>query len=210
MKNMCPLCGEHNETMEHLFLKCHFARAIWFDTPLSFMMDIDQHTSSSSCWEYWMGKRIDGLIELEHIIYMGLVLWYIWKTRDGKIFKYYIPCAEDVVKKIQFSHLEWINSLEENLEVQHSHLNQVDTSSNGHDSDIDVRIFCDGAMSEEDSRLGIGCIAYRNDSIVMAKLAKCKNGDNPLMAEVLAIEEALDLAIQCGWRKVGFFLVIPK
>ena len=53
--------------------------------------------------------------------------------------------------------------------------------------------------------LGLGCIAYKNDSVVMTKLAKHKNGDNPLMAEVLAIEEALDLAIKCGWRKVGFF-----
>ena len=25
------------------------------------------------------------------------------------------------------------------------------------------------------------------------------------MVEVLAVEEALDLAVQCGWRKVGFF-----
>ena len=39
----------------------------------------------------------------------------------------------------------------------------------------------------------------------MAKLAKRKNVDSPLMVEGLAIEEALDLAIQCGWRKVGFF-----
>ena len=41
IENMCPSCVEHNETMEHLFLKCHFACALVFDTPLSFMMDID-------------------------------------------------------------------------------------------------------------------------------------------------------------------------
>ena len=72
-----------------------------------------------------------------------------------------------MVKKIQFLHLEWINFLEENLKVQYSHLSQVDTSSNEHDSDIDVCIFCDGAVSKEDSRLGIGCIAYRNDDVII-------------------------------------------
>lgn len=50
----------------------------------------------------------------------------------------------------------------------------MDASSNEHDNDIEVRIFCDGAMNKEGSRLGVGCIAYRNDAVVMAKLAKYK------------------------------------
>lgn len=39
----------------------------------------------------------------------------------------------------------------------------------------------------------------------MAKISKCRNGILPLMVEVLAIEEAMELAIQCGQRKKGFF-----
>lgn len=27
-ENVCHPCGEQNETMDHLFLKCHFASAI--------------------------------------------------------------------------------------------------------------------------------------------------------------------------------------
>ena len=83
----------------------------------------------------------------------------------------------------------------------------MDTSSNEHDNDIEVLIFCDGAVNKEASRLG-ACIAYKNDGVVMAKLAKFKeykDGDTPLMVEVLAVEVALNLAVQCGWRKVGFF-----
>ena len=96
------------------------------------------------------------------------------KNKKRKNLQIQYPGTEDVVKKIQLSYLEWINSLEENREVQHSHLVQVDTSSNEHDNDIEVCIFCDGAVNKEASRLGVGCIAYRNDAIVMAKLAKFK------------------------------------
>ena len=84
---MCHLFGEQNETMDHLFLKCHFPCTIWFDTALSYMMDIDPHTSFTSWREYWLRKRIDGSIELERILYMNFILWHIWKTRNEKMFR---------------------------------------------------------------------------------------------------------------------------
>ena len=82
---------------------------------------------------------------------------------------------------------------------------QLDTSTNNQDLDIDVRIFCDGAVNKEANKLGVGCIAYNKDGSILTRLSKRIEGDSPIMAEILAIEEALDLAIQYGWRKVGFF-----
>ena len=71
--------------------------------------------------------------------------------------------------------------------------------------DIDVCIFCDGAVNKEANKLRLRCIAYSKDGSILTRLSKRIEGDSTIMAEILAIEEALDFAIQHGWRKVGFF-----
>lgn len=50
INNICHMCGEHNETIEHFFFKCDFARAIWYGTMLSFIMDNREHASFMSRW----------------------------------------------------------------------------------------------------------------------------------------------------------------
>lgn len=46
IENVCCLCGELNETTEHIFLKHHFARTIWFGSSLSFLIG-NSNTDSS-------------------------------------------------------------------------------------------------------------------------------------------------------------------
>ena len=113
--------------------------------------------------------------------------------------------GENVVQSINLAHTEWISSLEKTQGDQNLVDGQLTTSTNNQDLDLDVRIFCDGAVNKEANKLGVGCIAYSKDGSILTRLSKEIEGDSAIMAEILAIEKALDLAIQHGRRKVGFF-----
>lgn len=46
--------------------------------------------------------------------------------------------------------------------------------------------------------IGIGFIAYDSNGIILAKISKCINGNVVRLVEVIAVEEALELAVHCG------------
>lgn len=102
---MCHLCGKWNETIEHLFLRRQFARAILSGSPLVFTMGSISHTTFTSWWKFWMEKKKEGIIDQEHIIYMSIVLWYIWLARNEKVFNNIILVKGEIVQK--FSLLIW-------------------------------------------------------------------------------------------------------
>lgn len=61
----CPLCGDHEETIDHVFRTCALPKAIWFGIPLSLRMDdINAHNILSwllrNC-AGWLEKGEDGL-----------------------------------------------------------------------------------------------------------------------------------------------------
>lgn len=80
--------GKPNESMEHLFLKCHFAHAIWYGRPFSFMMDNNIHSSFKAWWKSWIERKKIRPKNMEHIICMSFVLLYIWRARSDKIFRH--------------------------------------------------------------------------------------------------------------------------
>ena len=54
-----------------------------------------------------------------------------------------------MVQSINLTHTEWISSLEKTHGDQNLIDGQLATSTNKQDLDIDVRIFCDGAVNKE-------------------------------------------------------------
>lgn len=95
-----------------------------------------------------------------------------------------------MIMRIILSHKEWICSLEPIMFRIWIYT---------------FRIFCHGTMNEEANKLGVRCIAYNKNSVVLARLSIRMERDSTLMLEILAIKKALELALQNGWRKVGFF-----
>lgn len=75
---------------------------------------------------------------------------------------------------------------------------QVSLNSVPPENEANVQIFCDGAVDEDSNQLGIGCIAYNNVDESWrwdcSQLTNINDGDSPLAAEILAIEEAVEMA----------------
>lgn len=53
--------------------------------------------------------------------------------------------------------------------------------------DIDVQIFCDGAVRKEVNRMGIDCIAYDRHGTILATISKWTHGDFPTLAEIFLL-----------------------
>lgn len=69
---------------------------------------------------------------------------------------------------------------------------------NEHKRNIEIRIFCDGDVHNAFHKLKIGYIAYDRMGGILAKPSKYKNRDSPFMAQILAVEAALELALVVG------------
>lgn len=148
------MCDVRNEPIEHLFLSCTFACVVWFGTPLSFLIDNHMHASFISWWESWMERKKAWVIDTNNQCIIGT---------DG-------------VQRIHLSFTKWINSLEDNQE-HFTHANHQEATTNEHDSRINARIFCDGAVNKAVNRLGIECITCNNEGSILVKISKCKDGD---------------------------------
>lgn len=59
-------------------------------------------------------------------------------------------------------------------------------------------------MDKTSNKFGVGCKCKNIEGTVMAKLSKIKDGDSSIVAEVLAIEVAVDMALRQGRRYVHF------
>lgn len=64
--------------------------------------------------------------------------------------------------------------------------------------------FGEGAVNKTFKKLGVVCIAFYNEGQILAIVAKPEEGDSSLVAEVLAIEKAMDMALCYGWRRICF------
>ena len=51
----CAVCGEHQETLDHLFMSCHFARAIWYGA----VQGRRTHLTNTTDLVNWMKSQIE-------------------------------------------------------------------------------------------------------------------------------------------------------
>ena len=85
---LCHFCDEANETVEHLFLLCLMAKAIWFGMELSIRMDEFCITLLKAWLLEWLSKP--ELLKPEAVWFYGRIvttLWSLWIRRNECIFK---------------------------------------------------------------------------------------------------------------------------
>lgn len=80
----CIFCHDSEETMDHLFMHCHFARAIWFGSFLNFSFMQDPSKSIIQ-WivqfcEMWLNNSKDNLFSLSCSF---IILHKIWEARNN-------------------------------------------------------------------------------------------------------------------------------
>ena len=106
---LCALCGNGEETTNHLLVQCEFASVIWrkvldwmginFITPHNLV-------SHFACWSSSSGSR--RLFKAFCLIWHA-VIWSIWKERNARIFNHNLKRFDEVVDDIKA--LSWVWAL---------------------------------------------------------------------------------------------------
>lgn len=83
----CPLCGADVETIIHLFVFCPFAQKVWSRSPLLLDFRNDQFNSFVAFWDVLGFWWQNGVNKDECFALAAMIMWFIWKGRNGSIFQ---------------------------------------------------------------------------------------------------------------------------
>ncbi|KAJ0519996.1 putative RNA-directed DNA polymerase [Helianthus annuus] len=106
----CAMCGEHDETCEHLFVSCQFAQTIW--------QIIGQWCRYTSLFTFCFRDVLDShkwapggsrKKKAFHAITL-ITLWCIWKHRNDVVFGEKALSASNVIEEIKSRSFFWIRN----------------------------------------------------------------------------------------------------
>jgi hypothetical protein len=86
---LCPLCDQHDETINHLLVGCSFARHFWFELLRPFgLQDFlpGQDIDDFDHWWCFNSARLGGLSKKGFDSLVALGAWMLWKHRNGVVF----------------------------------------------------------------------------------------------------------------------------
>ncbi|KAK1261940.1 putative ribonuclease H protein [Acorus gramineus] len=105
----CGLCGETEETVEHLFLLCPIAKEAWRWLCLATGMD-GNFASLEELWRSGRRLRVVGDRSVATKVsqsYIPAVLWSIWLTRNLVVFRGCYPYVENICEGAVRFIVEW-------------------------------------------------------------------------------------------------------
>lgn len=105
---MCVLCANDDDTCEHLFFKCDYAKQMW-QAVLRNINIIHQPLDWHSEWR-WVQRRVRGRSRKAKMIEVAFAttLFYVWGERNARIFRSTHSIVETIHSQIAgFSNLKF-------------------------------------------------------------------------------------------------------
>jgi hypothetical protein len=100
--NLCQLCYKDEESINHLFTQCIFTRLVWDKiVQVNNINTAWNGISLTACFEHWFSS------EHNFKLLPPIVNWFIWLTRNLKIFENKPPSINIVVYKALGLYQSW-------------------------------------------------------------------------------------------------------
>ncbi|CAL1407657.1 unnamed protein product [Linum trigynum] len=101
----CPVCWSGSETMEHLFLECPVARALWDYAGLEYLgQGLPRHT-----FPLFLKKLMALIHQSQLVMAVVALLWRIWRSRNWVVFEGKQFGLPDLMRQFHQQYQEWIS-----------------------------------------------------------------------------------------------------
>ncbi|KAF7824263.1 ribonuclease H [Senna tora] len=123
----CQLCGLQNETLDHVFLHCSFARAVWFGSSLSIRTEDFAPSSIVECLTTWFNQSQNEDHKVLHL--KLLLLQSIWHTRNKFYMEGKVAMPLITIRRAQQQWLEMFIKLIASVMLFKDHLQHASSIS---------------------------------------------------------------------------------
>lgn len=105
VQDYCVLCGEDTlETPDHIFLQCEWTWRCWFLSELGIRTEAIEMQVRA-----WLEEGLRHK-ELEAMSFVFMILWAIWKQRNGAVFEKQLVCPVAAVTMSRSVWWDWRNN----------------------------------------------------------------------------------------------------
>ena len=112
----CVMCEQEEETLDHLFLKCPFARALWFSSPRNI------HSDAIPSIRQWLISILEkykaGNGHEDNVLTdISATLLVIWTYRNKVLFENKAVDIQQAISSNSYFMIEWKIELDEYLQI---------------------------------------------------------------------------------------------
>lgn len=99
--DVCALCDQGTESVEHLFLGCVVARQVWYSLLWPVNLDTLMPVNDGEIGAWWLEQRarVDANDRRLFDCALLLVAWSLWKERNARVFGRPASTVRDVVRR---------------------------------------------------------------------------------------------------------------
>lgn len=171
---ICQLCGEEDETVNHLLFQCKLTKEIWDLTPISTPSGefLNAHNLADNLQDLIMINR-NHANELKLLFLLG---WRIWKMRNALIFENKRMVVPDVISQALVDLSVWNEAckLNQNKPCSQSHnvklpTKEICTMEEAIHSSDAYCCFVDGSWLSPTQQAGIGWELYNKDAALLLR-----------------------------------------
>ncbi|KAL8100447.1 hypothetical protein AgCh_032636 [Apium graveolens] len=193
---ICPVCHEDNESILHSLVHCSYARLCWSLT------NVDTQVGLCSDFKSWL-EIVMSVADAKKQVEISTICWALWRNRNDLVWNQRHASVYKTVAAAKQYLSQW--SLAQNRST--SALLQPAFEGDGaciwvnpqHNS---VKISADAAVFEDKDAVGFGLIARdSNGVLIQAKSIVHKSSVSPVLAEAMAIKEALSWIDEMHWKE---------
>lgn len=197
---LCPMCYDHIETTDHIFLKCDWVKHVWFASPLTINLNHDPTTSISD----WITHHLLNL-DTKCLEKVSAILYGIWLARNSQIFQgKHIPAWDISYKAL--AHLADYQAHSRSSIPQHH--SPAKTDRNSHNASWSppsrgiLKMNVDAHLSS-DGRWFSGLILRRSDGSIVGAATRSHLGTNDaIVGEALGLVDAIEMIESYGISEV--------
>jgi len=117
-REMCYLCDQGRETIDHILAECPFTREVWFHILQALQRSLPQPVAATTLrWWRRLRAAYNGVWHRGIDSLFALVCWTIWKERNARCFREASSSVNEVLQLVKAEADRWIDAGARGLET---------------------------------------------------------------------------------------------